>query len=104
MHVRLDDGKELTGSPPRSFQEALQVTTKAKAAYTHEGLFNRGKNLILESVKCGVTAMRAHVEVDRTVQFQCIDVGLQLKNEFKEICDINLAGGIFFLSPFRKDD
>lgn len=74
-----------------TFQEALQVTSEAKASYTYESLIARGKDLILESVKYGVTAMRAHVEVDRIVQFACLDVGLQLKEELKEICDIELA-------------
>ncbi|KAF8530794.1 Metallo-dependent hydrolase [Gautieria morchelliformis] len=74
-----------------TFQEAIQVTSKAKASYQSDDLLSRGRALILESVKYGVTAMRAHVEVDAIVQFKCVDAGLLLKEELQHICDVGLA-------------
>lgn len=36
--------------------------------------------------------MRAHVEVDDIVRFACLDVALQLKNDFKDICEVQISG------------
>ncbi|GJJ07829.1 hypothetical protein Clacol_002034 [Clathrus columnatus] len=91
----LDECDELVSG---SFQEALELTSKVKASYTYESLVSRGRHLIVESIKYGVTAMRAHVEVDRTVQFKGLDAGLRLKEEFKDLCDIGLA--VFAQDPF----
>ncbi|KAL6303449.1 hypothetical protein BKA93DRAFT_332108 [Sparassis latifolia] len=75
------------------FTEALKVTAKAKSAFPAdtEDLYDRGKRLITESVECGVTLMRAHVEVDRTVNMCCLEAGLRLRDEFQDICDIQIA-------------
>ncbi|KIJ51873.1 hypothetical protein M422DRAFT_58789 [Sphaerobolus stellatus SS14] len=74
-----------------NFKEAMVVTSKAKESYTSADLFERGRKLILESVKYGVTAIRAHVEVDRIVGFKCVEVGLKLREDFSHICDVGLS-------------
>lgn len=74
-----------------TFQEALSLTTKAKERFTLPDLLCRGNWLIAESVAAGVTAMRAFVEVDSTVQLKCLEAGIQLKNEWKDICRIQIA-------------
>ncbi|CCM03532.1 uncharacterized protein FIBRA_05666 [Fibroporia radiculosa] len=75
------------------FAEALKVTAQAKGNFPSalEDLYNRGSRLIVESVECGVTAMRAHVEVDETVHMSCLDVGLRLKKDYETICDVQIA-------------
>ncbi|KAL4250065.1 Metal-dependent hydrolase [Abortiporus biennis] len=75
------------------FEEALQVTAKAKSSFrdNREDLLERGRRLIVESVECGVSGMRAHVEVDDIVDMTCLSVGLQLKEEMKSVCDIQVA-------------
>ncbi|KAH9841570.1 Metallo-dependent hydrolase [Rhodofomes roseus] len=75
------------------FAEALKVTAKAKAAFPSDltDLYNRGKRLVIDSVQCGVTAMRAHVEVDKTVRMNCLDIGLKLKDEFQTVCDMQIC-------------
>lgn len=77
-----------------NFQEALRVTAKAKAGFPHDlqDLYDRGKRLILRSVEFGVTSVRAHVEVDKTVKRYCLQAGLQLKEELKHLCDVQIAG------------
>ncbi|KAI0917344.1 hypothetical protein AcW1_007440 [Taiwanofungus camphoratus] len=35
--------------------------------------------------------MRAHVEVDEIVGMSCLDVGLKLREEFKEVCEVQIA-------------
>ncbi|OBZ71600.1 hypothetical protein A0H81_08360 [Grifola frondosa] len=79
---------------PADFSEALRVTAKAKQNFPSnpDDLYERGKKLITQSIECGVTTMRAHVEVDSTVHFACLDTGLRLKTEFEPLCSIQLAG------------
>src|ERR1700761_8764542 len=70
----------------------MQVTNQAKASFKPEDLYQRGYKLIRDSLECGVTSMRAHVEIDTTVQLSCLHVGLKLSNVFRDICDIQVAG------------
>jgi cytosine/adenosine deaminase-related metal-dependent hydrolase len=73
------------------FQEAMELTGKAKARFDQDDLLRRGRTLIEESISHGVTAMRAFVEVDGGVQFKCIVAGLQLKAEYRDRCEIQLC-------------
>lgn len=73
------------------FDEAMQMTGKAKARFEEHDLLRRGRQLIKESIEYGVTAMRAFVEVDDGVQMKCLSAGLQLKKEFKDRCDIQIC-------------
>lgn len=97
-HIHLD--KAFVHSTPQysgllpstgSFQEALSLTTQAKAQFTLPDLLKRGGWLIAESVASGVTAMRAFVEVDSTVELNCLEAGIKLKEEWKDACHIQLA-------------
>ncbi|TFK40551.1 hypothetical protein BDQ12DRAFT_679655 [Crucibulum laeve] len=75
------------------FSEAMRVTNEAKAnfALDTDDLYGRGNRLIRESIENGVTAMRAHVEVDTTVKFTCLDVGLALQAKYQPVSDIQVA-------------
>lgn len=73
------------------FKEALQLTEKAKARFEEDDLLRRGRQLIEESIRHGVTAMRAFVEVDGGVLFKCLDAGLKLKREFKDRCEVQIC-------------
>ncbi|KAJ6613336.1 hypothetical protein B0H10DRAFT_2165380 [Mycena sp. CBHHK59/15] len=79
------------------FSEALNVTNQAKASFDPDDLYRRGYKLVRDSLECGVTSMRAHVEIDTTVQFSCLEVGLRLNKAFHDVCDIQVAGE---LTPF----
>lgn len=70
------------------------MTAKAKQnfRFDQEDLLRRGRRLIRESVECGVTSMRAHVEVDIYVGMACLEVALRLKEEFKIACHVQIAG------------
>ncbi|KAI0044408.1 Metallo-dependent hydrolase [Auriscalpium vulgare] len=80
-------------SDRRSFDEALAITAAAKARFPDapDDVYQRGRRLVVESIQCGVTAMRAHVEVDRTVGLCCLDVAVRLKREFAAACDVQIA-------------
>ncbi|KAK0201717.1 Metallo-dependent hydrolase [Desarmillaria ectypa] len=46
---------------------------------------------IRESIECGVTSMRAHVEVDSIVGLSCLTAAVRLRNEFKTTCNVQIA-------------
>ncbi|KAJ7675862.1 hypothetical protein DFH06DRAFT_1170790 [Mycena polygramma] len=73
------------------FLEALRVTNHAKASFDPDDLYRRGYKLIRDSLECGVTSTRAHVEIDTTVRFSCLEVGLKLSKVFRDICDVQVA-------------
>ncbi|RAK95127.1 putative zinc metallopeptidase [Aspergillus ibericus CBS 121593] len=74
-----------------SFAEALSFTAKAKQLFTHDDLHKRGEWLLAGSVAAGVTAMRAFVEVDHTVNLTCLEAGIALKEEWKEACAVQIV-------------
>ncbi|KAK7469196.1 hypothetical protein VKT23_003687 [Stygiomarasmius scandens] len=75
------------------FAEAMTFTGAAKAAFPSEkdDLMRRGRKLIRDSIECGVTALRAHVEVDKLAEFSALRMALQLREEFKEVCYVQIA-------------
>lgn len=73
------------------FKEAMEMTGEAKSRFEEDDLLRRGGLLIEESIRHGVTAMRAFVEVDGGVQLKCLDAGLKLKNEYKDRCEIQIC-------------
>lgn len=83
-HLQIDKG---------DFQEAMELTGKAKAQFGHDDLLERGQRLVDESVAAGVTHMRAFVEVDAGVQSKCLEAGLQLQSRAAEVesCEIQLC-------------
>ncbi|THH10764.1 hypothetical protein EW146_g8271 [Bondarzewia mesenterica] len=85
------------------FQEALQVTTEAKSRFIDslDDVYRRGRRLIVESMECGVTVMRAHVEVDKTVGLRCLEIALRLKEDFQGLCEIQVA--VFAQDPLFDD-
>lgn len=74
-----------------SFEEAMDLTAKAKSRFDTEDLLRRGRWLITESIAAGVTCLRAFVEVDTSVGFKCLDAGLKLKEEFRGYCEIQIC-------------
>ncbi|GIZ42764.1 hypothetical protein CKM354_000602100 [Cercospora kikuchii] len=75
------------------FQEAMDLTGKAKAQFENDDLLERGQRLVDESVAAGVTHMRAFVEVDAGVHLKCLDAGIQLQQRAAEdaVCNIQIC-------------
>ncbi|KXL42613.1 MAG: hypothetical protein FE78DRAFT_154067 [Acidomyces sp. 'richmondensis'] len=83
-HLHLDKPYLLpspTHPPPRlgTLAEALSLTAGAKARYTRPDLLARGRRLLEESVRAGVSHVRAFVEVDAQVGTLCLETGIELK-------------------------
>jgi cytosine/adenosine deaminase-related metal-dependent hydrolase len=91
------------------FQEAMDLTGKAKSQFQHEDLLERGQRLIDESVAAGVTHMRAFVEVDAGVGNKCLFAGIELRQNarFNRSCEVQLCAfaqlPLFSSSPDDKD-
>ncbi|GAM89811.1 hypothetical protein ANO11243_078500 [Dothideomycetidae sp. 11243] len=99
-HVHLD--KAFILSHPRfrhlqiakgTFQEAMDLTSKAKQSFTLQDLLERGQRMIDESCKAGVTHMRAFVEVDEVVGLMCLEAGAELKEKARQkgLCHVQLC-------------
>lgn len=73
------------------FDEAMKMTSTAKRRFEEEDLMRRGSQLIEESIRHGVTAMRAFVEVDGVVGLKCLDAGLKLRENYKRACNIQIC-------------
>ncbi|PYH88224.1 Metallo-dependent hydrolase [Aspergillus ellipticus CBS 707.79] len=74
-----------------TFAEALSSTTAAKRQFTRADLLRRGEWLLAGSVSAGVTAMRAFVEVDQTVNLTCLEAGITLKKGWKDACAVQIV-------------
>ncbi|KAG9682845.1 Metallo-dependent hydrolase, partial [Aureobasidium melanogenum] len=86
-----------------SFDEAMELTSKAKSSFEHDDLLERGLRVIDESVRAGVTSMRAFVEVDPIVGLKCIEAGKSLKEKADLQCHVQLC--VFAQLPlFSGDD
>ncbi|EJC97920.1 Metallo-dependent hydrolase [Fomitiporia mediterranea MF3/22] len=95
-HIHLDKCYIIDKGAPLitgDFSEALQVTSDVKATFKNQAddLYARGDKLIRSSVGAGVTHMRAHVEIDRTVKDICLSTGVKLKEAWNGICDVQLC-------------
>jgi hypothetical protein len=77
--------------PPYRHLGTESMIGQAKSRFQHDDLLERGRVLIEESINYGVTHMQAFVEVDRLVGLKCLDAGLALKREFKDICVIQIC-------------
>lgn len=113
-HIHLDKAFLLSSSqyddfvPTKGdFQEALTLTCKAKARFNPNDLLRRGDLLIAESIAAGVTAIRAFVEVDHTVQLTCLDTAIQLKRKWSRHCHVQLvafAQDPIFSGPYGSEN
>ncbi|KAA6414969.1 MAG: hypothetical protein FRX48_01720 [Lasallia pustulata] len=74
-----------------TFDEAMKLTTAAKARYTHEDLVQRMEWCVSESVAAGVSCMRAFVEVDSGVGLQGVRAGVEVKERWKGKCEVQLC-------------
>ncbi|KAJ7250905.1 hypothetical protein B0H12DRAFT_1202867 [Mycena haematopus] len=104
-HIHLDkcfilDRCELVAG---DFAEALQVTNESKASFDRNDLYKRGYELIRESLQCGVTSMRAHVEIDTAVEFLCLETGQKLRKDFLDVCAFNWQVKQSVHRPFAQE-
>jgi len=99
-HLHLE--KALADKAPNlsgTLQEAIAVTAKLKPTFTLEDILERARRALRMLVKNGTTWVRAHAEFDPAQGFVGLDAVLRLKDEFKDVIDIQVVAfpqeGIF---------
>ncbi len=87
------------GSKYETLEESIEIMHEIKRNYTVEDVKNRAIRAIRESVKFGVTKIRANVDVDNIGGLTPLKGVLAAKEETKDICDIQIVAfpqeGIF---------
>ena len=73
------------------FDEAMKITSEAKAQFDASDIRHRGCRLIEESIAAGVTSMRVFVEVDEIVQMEAVEAALALKRQFGRACYLQIC-------------
>ncbi|KUI73920.1 Cytosine deaminase [Cytospora mali] len=105
-HIHLDKAYLLTSNHPPTdsirnysdlallhggFEEALGKSYEAKHRYTPEDLYLRGRQLVADCFRHGVTTMRAFVEVDSVTQFKTLEAAIRLKREFSHVVRMQIC-------------
>ncbi|MHC5269511.1 amidohydrolase family protein [Enterococcus sp. LJL98] len=100
-HIHLDKALIASRKPNQSgtLKEAIEVTAELKPTFTKEDIYERAKKALEMIIPNGVTAIRTHAEFDPAQGFTGFEVILQLKEEYKDLVDIQVVAfpqeGIF---------
>lgn len=100
-HLHLEKAFVMDRKANRSgtLQEAIAVTAELKPTFTYDDIMERSRKVIRALVQNGTTYVRAHAEFDPGQGFTGFDAILQLRDEFKDIIDIQVVAfpqeGIF---------
>lgn len=100
-HIHLDKALIASRKPNQSgtLKEAIEVTAELKPTFTKEDIYDRAKRVLEMIIPNGVTAIRTHSEFDPAQGFTGFEVILQLKEEYKDLVDIQVVAfpqeGIF---------
>ena len=92
-HVHLDKTCILDRCPAAegSVTEAVRLTAKAKAGFTPEDVYARGRRTLERAVGWGTTRMRTHVEVDTGIGLRGFEGVQQLARDYAWAMDIELC-------------
>lgn len=93
-HIHLDKALIADRKQNKSgtLKEAIEVTASLKPTFTEEDIYQRAttalRTMILPN---GVTHMRTHAEFDPSQGFTGFDVIMRIKEEFKDVIDIQVV-------------
>ena len=92
-HIHLDKTCILDRCPAAqgSVAEAVRLTAAAKAGFTPEDVYARGRRTIERAIGWGTTAMRTHVEVDPGIGMRGFEGVQQLARDYAWAVDIELC-------------
>ena len=74
-----------------TIDEARSKLLEAKHNIEKKEIKERAKTIILNSIQNGVTIIRTHVDVDPVIGMKGIEALLELKQEFKDIIDLQIV-------------
>ena len=92
-HLHLDKALIADRKPNNSgtLKEAISVTAELKPTFTKEDIYDRAKRTLDMIIPFGVTAIRTHSEFDPAQGFTGFEVILKLKEEYKNLVDIQVV-------------
>ncbi|WP_414838542.1 amidohydrolase family protein [Carnobacterium sp. TMP28] len=92
-HLHLDKALIADRKPNNSgtLKEAISVTAELKPTFTKEDIYDRAKRTLDMIISNGVTAIRTHSEFDPAQGFTGFEVVLKLKEEYKDLVDIQVV-------------
>ncbi|MCL2001101.1 MAG: amidohydrolase family protein [Planctomycetes bacterium] len=92
-HLHLEKALIMDRKANRSgtLQEAIAVSAALKPTFTREDILERARKALRMMVGYGSTWVRAHSEFDPAQGFTGVDAVLLLKEEFKDIIDIQIT-------------
>lgn len=92
-HMHLD--KALIGekviNKSGTLYEAIEIMSKYKHDMTKEDVKERSKKILDLSFRNGTRFLRTHIDVDDKIQLKSIEALLELKEEYKELIDIQIV-------------
>ncbi|WP_141604342.1 amidohydrolase family protein [Terrilactibacillus laevilacticus] len=92
-HIHLDKAFLLDkmNEDATNLNEAIKLTAQLKQGFTKEDIRERSLKVLKRCVDYGVTHMRCHVEVDPIIQMKSMEVHLELKEQLKDLIDLQIV-------------
>ena len=92
-HLHLEKAYLLDRMPREatSLADAIQMTTELKRTFTPADIRDRSLRLIRSALSCGVTTIRAHVEIDDVLGLTAMETLLALRDELRGLVDLQVV-------------
>jgi cytosine deaminase len=92
-HIHLDKACILDGAANRTgtLDGAIAAVSKAKAGFTEEDIYARGRRVIEKAIVQGTNAMRTHVEIDPGIGLKGFRAIRKLKADYRWAIDLDLC-------------
>ena len=92
-HLHLEKAYLLDRMPREatSLADAIAMTSDLKTTFTPADIRERSLRLIRSALSCGVTTLRAHVEVDDVLGLAAIEAILSLREELRGLVDLQIV-------------
>ena len=92
-HLHLEKAYLLDRMPREatSLADAIQMTTDLKSTFTPADIRERSLRLIRSALSCGVTTVRAQVEIDDVLGLTAIETILALREEVRGLVDLQVV-------------
>ncbi|MDH3659558.1 MAG: amidohydrolase family protein [Alphaproteobacteria bacterium] len=92
-HIHLDKAclMDRSGDHDGTLASAIMAVAKAKAAFTEDDVYNRGRKTIEKAIVQGTNTMRTHVETDPRVDLRSFNAIRQLKKDYAWALDLQIC-------------
>ncbi len=92
-HLHLEKAYLLDRMPREatSLADAISMTSDLKATFTATDIRNRSLRLIRSALSCGVTTIRAQVEIDDVLGLTAVETILALRDELRSVLDLQVV-------------